>query len=66
MKFYLGHSNLNTTNRFYSIVDKARLNKTKNVMDEMLKSSKMENRLDAAWTLEPEKTGKKRNKKRRR
>jgi integrase len=55
VKFYLGHSNLNTTNKFYSIVDQSHLNLTKDVMDEMLEKGKTQNHLDTEQTLEPEK-----------
>jgi integrase len=51
VKFYLGHSNMNTTNKFYSIVDESHTAWTKKVMDELL-NSKDENHLDTGWTLE--------------
>ena len=51
VKFYLGHSKLETTNRFYSIVDESHTARTKQVMDELL-NGKTENRLDTGWTLE--------------
>ena len=58
MKFYLGHSDMNTTNKFYSIVDQSHLNLTRNVMDEMLESGKTQNDLDTGWTLAPKKSKK--------
>ena len=54
VKFYLGHSDMNTTNKFYSIVDQSHLNLTRNVMDEMLKTGKTKNNLDTGWTVAPE------------
>jgi len=51
VKYYLGHSDMNTTNKFYSIVDQSHLNLTRNVMDEMLESGKTQNDLDTGWTL---------------
>ncbi|MFB0553055.1 MAG: tyrosine-type recombinase/integrase [Phycisphaerae bacterium] len=51
VKFYLGHSKLETTNRFYSIVDESHTAWTKKVMDKML-SGKTQNHLDTGWTLE--------------
>ena len=51
VKFYLGHSDMNTTNKFYSIVDQSHLNLTRNVMDKMLESGKIQNDLDTGWTL---------------
>ncbi len=51
VKFYLGHSDMNTTNKFYSIVDESHLNLTRNVMDEVLESGKTQNDLDTGWTL---------------
>ena len=51
VKFYLGHSDMNTTNKFYSIVDQSHLNLTRNVMDKMLESGKTQNDLDTGWTL---------------
>ena len=53
VKFYLGHSDMNTTNKFYSIVDKSHLILTQNVMDEMLESGRTQNDLDTGWTLAP-------------
>ena len=53
VKFYLGHSDMNTTNKFYSIVDKSHLTLTRNVMDEMLESGRTQNDLDTGWTLAP-------------
>ena len=50
VKFYLGHSKLETTNRFYSIVDESHTTRTKQVMDKLL-NGKTENRLDTGWTL---------------
>ena len=50
VKFYLGHSKLETTNRFYSIVDESHTARTKQVMDVLL-SGKTENGLDTRWTL---------------
>lgn len=50
VKFYLGHSNINTTNKFYSIVDKSHTAWTKKVMDKML-NGKTENHLDTGQTL---------------
>ena len=52
VKFYLGHSKLETTNRFYSIVDESHTAWTKQVMDNLL-GSKNQNHLDTGWTLEP-------------
>ena len=52
VKFYLGHSDMNTTNRFYSVVDESHTTRTKQVMDNLL-NSKDENHLDTGWTLEP-------------
>ena len=63
MKFYLGHSDMNTTNKFYSIVDKSHLTLTRNVMDEMLESGKTQNDLDTGWTL-AQKNSKKKSTKR--
>ena len=40
VKFYLGHSDMNTTNKFYCIVDQSHLDLTRNVMDEMLENGK--------------------------
>ena len=54
VKFYLGHSDMNTTNKFYSIVDQSHLNLTRNVMDEMLESGKIKKDLDTGWTLASE------------
>jgi hypothetical protein len=51
VKFYLGHSDMNTTNKFYSIVDQSHLNLTRNVMNEMLENGKRQNNLDTGWTL---------------
>lgn len=51
VKFFLGHSNMNTTNKFYGIVDQSHLNLTRNVMDEMLEKSKIQNDLDTGLTL---------------
>ena len=53
VKFYLGHSKLETTNRFYSIVDESHTSRTTKVMDELL-NAKTENHLDTGWTLEVE------------
>jgi integrase len=53
VKFYLGHSNISTTNKFYSIVDESHTSRTTKVMDELLKG-KTENHLDTGWTLAPE------------
>ena len=50
VKFYLGHSKLETTNRFYSIVDESHTAWTKRAMDKMLKG-KTENHLDTEQTL---------------
>ena len=50
VKFYLGHSKLETTNRFYSIVDESHTALTKQVMDQML-NGKAENHLDTEQTL---------------
>ena len=58
VKFYLGHSDINTTNKFYSIVDQSHLNLTRNVMDEMLESGKTQNDLDTGWTLAQKKNKK--------
>jgi len=46
VKFYLGHSDMNTTNKFYSIVDQSHLDLTRNVMDEMLENGKNQSDLD--------------------
>jgi len=51
VKFYLGHSNLNTTNRFYSIVDQSHLTMTQNAMDEMIEKGRSPDDLDTGWTL---------------
>ena len=51
VKFYLGHSNISTTNKFYSIVDESHTSRTTKVMDELL-NAKTENHLDTGWTLE--------------
>jgi integrase len=53
VKFYLGHSNISTTNKFYSIVDESHTARTTKVMDELL-NDKTENHLDTGWTLAPE------------
>ncbi|MCP4260677.1 MAG: site-specific integrase [Planctomycetes bacterium] len=50
VKFYLGHSNINTTNKFYSIVDESHTARTTKVMNQMLKAE-TENHLDTPWTL---------------
>ncbi len=50
VKFFLGHNNLNTTNRFYSIVDDSHMVWTKQAMDKMLKSGK-ESAFDTEQTL---------------
>ena len=50
VKFYLGHSDMNTTNKFYSIVDQSHLNLTRNVMAEILESDKTQNDLDTGCT----------------
>jgi len=50
VKFYLGHSKLETTNRFYSIVDESHMAWTKQAMDELL-NAKRENHLDTEQTL---------------
>jgi integrase len=52
VKFYLGHSNISTTNKFYSIVDESHTSRTTKVMDELL-NGKTENHLDTGWTLAP-------------
>ena len=52
VKFYLGHSNISTTNKFYSIVDESHTTLTKQVMDRML-NDKTRNHLDTGWTLAP-------------
>ncbi|UCC99600.1 MAG: site-specific integrase [Phycisphaerales bacterium] len=36
VKFYLGHSSMETTNRFYSIVDESHMTMTREAMDKML------------------------------
>ena len=54
VKFYLGHSSVNTTNQFYSIVDKSHTDWTKKAMDEMLENSPAENNLDTEQTLAKE------------
>ena len=59
VKFYLGHSTLETTNKFYSIVDETHNERTKKAMDEMLKKSQTENHLDTGWTLAQKKGPKK-------
>jgi len=51
VKFYLGHSKIETTNRFYSIVDESHTARTKQVMDDLL-TGKNENHLDTGWTLD--------------
>jgi integrase len=61
VKFCLGHSNMNTTNKFYSIVDESHTARTKLVMDELL-NGKTGNHLDTEQTLRPE-TDQKVNKK---
>ncbi len=58
VKFYLGHSNINTTNKFYSIVDESHTALTKQIMDKLL-NAKTENHLDTGQTLVP-KNGEKR------
>jgi hypothetical protein len=40
-----------TTNKFYSIVDESHMTWTKNAMDEMLKNNRTGNHLDTGWTL---------------
>lgn len=50
VKFYLGHSKMDTTNKFYSIVDESHTEGTRQVMDQLLKG-KTENHLDTGWTL---------------
>ncbi|MGB2864454.1 MAG: hypothetical protein WBC05_14090 [Sedimentisphaerales bacterium] len=42
---------MNTTNKFYSIVDESHLTLTRNVMDEMLESGNAQNDLDTGWAL---------------
>jgi integrase len=37
VKFYMGHSSIETTNRYYSIVDESHLLRTREAMDKMLK-----------------------------
>jgi hypothetical protein len=61
VKFYLGHSNVATTNKFYSIVDKEHLERTRQTMDEMLKTVSAQNDLDTGWTLEGKKQQKTKN-----
>ena len=55
VKFYLGHSSMSTTNKFYSIVDESHMELTQKVMDKMLEKGKTQNDLDTGQTLEPEK-----------
>ena len=60
VKFYMGHSKLDTTNQFYSIVDESHMERTKNVMDKMLEKAQIGNSLDTGQTLalnENEKSG---------
>ena len=53
VKFFLGHSTLSTTNRFYSIVDESHATLTKTTMDALLETV-TPNDLDAEQTLAPE------------
>ncbi len=53
VKFFLGHSTLSTTNRFYSIVDESHATLTKTTMDALLKTVTT-NDLDTEQTLAPE------------
>ncbi|MCP4452141.1 MAG: hypothetical protein GY809_11815, partial [Planctomycetes bacterium] len=52
VKFFLGHSTLSTTNRFYSIVDESHATLTKTTMDALLKTG-TSNDLDTEQTLAP-------------
>jgi integrase len=51
VKFYLGHSKIEATNRFYSIVDESHTALTKQAMDQML-NGRTQNRLGTFWTPE--------------
>ena len=51
VKFYLGHSSMTTTNKYYSIVDESHMAMTKEVMDKMLENGKRQGNLDTELTL---------------
>ncbi len=46
VKFYLGHSSMSTTNKYYSIVDESHMEMTQKVMDKMLQGANTQDDLD--------------------
>jgi len=53
VKSYLGHSSIDTTNRFYSIVDESHVALTKQVMDRMLQPPEPKEDSEANQDPEP-------------